>query len=156
MQEEDQSLGRGQLHHRSLQVHALYVAANAPRLRLGGRIQCESSDGGVFANFRKERGVDLLGSRNFRAGECTQESVGSQLVRQQLIVGHPKGKGINSVAVLVVNLAVTNLGRLARRIQNACSMHRMRETASHGFRLSSASGSIGFQDFSSATIEIES
>jgi hypothetical protein len=101
-----QPLRGWQLHHGAFQVNTFHVAAQAAVFGARGVVQGQRSQWRQLANLREEGRIDLLGPGKSHAGEGAQKSIRRQLIGGKFMIGDPKCQRINSVAVLLVDLAV--------------------------------------------------
>src|ERR1041385_2057290 len=106
MQEENHFFGGWQLHHGTLQMYALYVAADNSGFSTRAAVQCKRTDRRDLTDFGQKRLVNLLGPGFCRRCKRAQERVAGKLLSGEFVVCHPESQGVNSVAMLTVNLIV--------------------------------------------------
>src|SRR5690242_21886604 len=106
MQEENHFFGGWQLHHGALQMYALYVAADTLGFSARAAVQCERTDRGDLADFGQKRLINLVSPGFCRRRKRAQKRVAGELLSGEFIVRHPESQGVNSVAMLTVNLIV--------------------------------------------------
>ena len=111
--QEEELFGSRQLQYRSFQISAEDGSANLANLGTWSALQRENRDIEYLAQLNEQRAVHFFCAGCNATAKCSSEYIGHQRLGCQFVTGHPKGNGINPMAMALERIASRCRGQRA-------------------------------------------